>query len=67
VADERADIEHRVRTELTTISIAGQLIQRDGLASDHQRRLAAEIVAACARLQRCVNELLDRRAGEPGC
>ena len=66
MADERANIEHRVRTELTTISIAGQLIQRDGLASERQRRLAAEIMAACTRLQECVEELLypdDRRTG----
>ena len=61
MSDERAEIEHRARTELTTISIAGQLIQRDGLADDRHRRLAAEIVAACTRLQACVEELLDLR------
>jgi signal transduction histidine kinase len=61
VSDEQAEIEHRVRTELTTISIAGQLIQRDGLASARQQRLGAEIVAACTRLQACVEELLELR------
>lgn len=56
MTDEQADIEHRVRTELTTISIAGQLIQRDGLASDRQRRLASEILGACHRLQQYLDE-----------
>jgi signal transduction histidine kinase len=64
VADERANFEHRVRTELTTISIAGQMLRRDGLANDRQRRLAAEIVAACERLQRSVDELLHGRAAD---
>ena len=58
MADQRADIEHHVRTELTTISIAGQLIQRDGLSSDRQRRLAGEIVNACNRLQACIEDLI---------
>ena len=66
VADNRADIEHRIRTELTTISIAGQLIQRDGAANDRQRRLAAEIVAACNRLQLCVDDLLVSRERDSG-
>ena len=55
MTDRRADIEHRVRTELTTISIASQLIRRDGLASERQRRLAVEIVDACARLQQSLD------------
>jgi signal transduction histidine kinase len=61
VADHRADIEHRVRTELTTISVAGQLIQRNSAANERLHRLGGEIVAACARLQECVDELLQLR------
>ena len=64
MADERADIEHHVRTQLTTISIAGQLIQRDSLSSDRHRRLAGEIVSACNRLQECLEELLAQRFGD---
>lgn len=60
VTDDRADLEHRVRTELTTISLAGQLIQRDQLASDRQRRLATEIVGACHRLQQAFDQWLGR-------
>lgn len=60
VTDDRADLEHRVRTELTTISLVGQLIRRDGLASDRQRRLAAEILGACNRLQQILDEWLGR-------
>jgi signal transduction histidine kinase len=55
VTDEAAEIEHRVRTELTTISIASQLIQRDGIAPERDRRLASEIAQACERLQRYLN------------
>ena len=58
VTDDRADLEHRVRTELTTISLAGQLIRRDRLASDRQRRLAAEIIGACHRLQQALDRCL---------
>jgi signal transduction histidine kinase len=61
LSDDRAEIEHRIRTELTTISIAGQLIQRDGQADERARRLSVEIVNACRRLQACVDELLDWR------
>ncbi len=63
VSDERADVEHRVRTELTTISIASQLLQRDELASSRQRRLAVEILGACQRLQLSLDEwfALDER------
>lgn len=67
MTDEHADIEHRVRTELTTISIAGQLIQRDGLASERQRRLAGEIVGACQRLEQYLDRWLaleDQTAAE---
>ena len=49
-----------MRTELTTISLAGQLIQRDQLASDRQRRLATEIVGACHRLQQAFDQWLGR-------
>jgi signal transduction histidine kinase len=56
LSDERADVEHRVRTELTTISIASQLLQRDGLASSRQQRLAVEILGACQRLQLYLDE-----------
>jgi signal transduction histidine kinase len=51
VSDNRADIEHRVRTELTTISIAAQLLQRDADASERQKRLAQEIIRATERLE----------------
>jgi signal transduction histidine kinase len=63
VSDERADIEHRVRTELTTISIASQLLQRDGLAGQRQQRLAGEILGACQRLQHYLDEwfVVDER------
>jgi signal transduction histidine kinase len=64
LADERTDIEHHIRTELTTISIASQLIGRDGRAHERHRRLAAEIVSACNRLQDCIEELLRRRDPE---
>jgi signal transduction histidine kinase len=56
VSDEPADVEHRVRTELTTISIASQLLQRDGLAGPRQQRLAGEILSACQRLQQYLDE-----------
>ena len=56
MSDERADVEHRVRTELTTISIASQLLQRDGLVGPRQQRLAGEILSACQRLQHYLDE-----------
>ena len=59
VADQRRRTEHQLRTELTTISIAGQLLLRDSLGGDRQHRLATEILKATSRLEQCLNELLE--------
>jgi signal transduction histidine kinase len=66
VDEQRADIEHRIRTELTTLSIAAQLLGRDPSTTGRQRRLAQDIIAACDRLQAWVQELLDERFSERG-
>jgi hypothetical protein len=61
--DRRADIEHQLRTQLTTISLAGQLLRRDGLAGERQQRLSDLIIRACTRLLGCLDEMFgqDRR------
>jgi signal transduction histidine kinase len=64
VSDNRANIEHRVRTELTTISIAAQLLRRDGEASERQRRLAGDVVNAAERLERYLDEWFESDPAE---
>ena len=65
VTNERADLEHRVRTELTTISLASQLILRERLTSERQRQLVAEILQACGHLQHCLAEWIELTGNVP--
>lgn len=58
VSDQRRQIEHQLRTALTTVSLAGQLLQRDSNSTERQQRLANEIVRACDRLEQCLSELI---------
>ena len=60
--DRGADSEHRVRTELTTIRVAAQLIEREPHATERQKRLAHEIILAASRLQARIQEWLDLEA-----